>query len=316
MAIRSQFSKGDTGKAGSTANSNRVKGGTTAPKKKGVEIGKDTQGNMIAPPEAWAFRERSAGAPVNTWGTRVTNTPPNIGPWDVPGGSAGDANSGVAGAAAHDPNSPYTNPYVPLPSGTTFDGRTITGTPGTPMSGAMADFGYTPQGMMGVYAHPEALTADILAQYGIDNDGLALALADAFNPALLAYMLGTGGSGDMSDNATLNYAADYLQQMVTPGGAVASPGDLMASLFGLGGGDSMLGSTIAGMTPEDQAKQVATLLGGAIYGMNPYAQNMFMNAQKQIASDYATSQFHGPQDVGDNYIQFFRDQMRNRGYRG
>lgn len=219
----------------------------------------------------------------------------------APGGSAGQANSITAWQAANPASvrTPGIPTSVPDP---------------TAMGGAGADFGYTPTGLGQLYQNPVPLAQDVLGGMGIDNFGMAQLLADAFNPALYARMIMSKGMGDQSDQAVIDYIANYLQQATTPGGAMPEFDDMMRRLLSAGDPNSSpLAADLSSLTPEDQVKTMQAYMQAAGFGNNPLAQRAY-----DRAGDYFGTQYLGETMKGDpsasSYAQFLKGSPLSRWY--
>ena len=275
----------------------RPKADPTPKKTKGVDIMKDANGNMVAPPEAWAFRDRALKGtqPVKTTSAAIQGGTPY-------GGGAPYTPAGTASSSAPASYSQQVgvNPGGYTPTGSTGSPRQY-GVGDNPYQGGgtAAPYGFTPQCLGMVYDNPELLAQQVLAGQGVDNWGMTQATADAVWPALYAFMMQSGGLGDMSDAATMNYIGDYLQQYVTPGGSMPDFRDLAASL--LGGGDvgsSPLAAQLSGGTPQEQVKALATYMQAAGYGNNPLAQQAYKNALNYYGTQYLGGVAQGDPGAG------------------
>lgn len=159
-----------------------------------------------------------------------------------------------------------------------------------PITGLLAKLGYTPQGLSDLYGNPQPLAQDVLATLGIDNPGLAQSLSQNFNPALAANFILGQGLNSTSDADTLNFVANYLQQMVTPGGRTPEFDAMVNKILGAGSADSSpLGAFLnANQTPSQQISAGNSLIGQTLSGLNPYAQKAYSNYL-----DYAGNQYQG-----------------------
>lgn len=290
---------------------------TTTPKK---EKGATTPSGGGTPQSAMTNKQlQSKGPGYGSQATRVANTqrtalgvPQALG---TPGGTPGVANSDWARVGAGGPQAihPFgVNPNA-NPGASTYGGASGAGQPhgtslsaatGQPMSGAVEGFGYTPQGLGMLYDNPVSLAQDILASLGINNYGMAQALADAFGPALYAFMMQGKGLGDVSDAATLNYITDYLTNFTTPGGRMPAFSDLMASLLGSGDpSSSPLAADLSSLAPADQVQAMRAYMQAAGYGNNPLAQRAYGRAADYFGDQYLGGVMKG--DPGaDSYAAF------------
>lgn len=159
-----------------------------------------------------------------------------------------------------------------------------------PITGLLAQMGYSPQGLSDLYGNPQPLAQDVLATLGIDNPGLAQSLSQNFNPALAANFILGKGLNSTSDADTLNFVANYLQQMVTPGGRTPEFDAMVNRILGAGSADSSpLGAFLnANQTPSQQISAGNSLIGQTLSGLNPYAQKAYSNYL-----DYAGNQYQG-----------------------
>jgi len=178
-----------------------------------------------------------------------------------------------------------------------------------PITGLLAQLGYTPQGLSDLYGNPQPLAQDILATLGINNPGLAESLAQNFNPALAANFILGRGLNSTSDADTLNFVANYLQQMVTPGGRTPEFDAMVNRILGAGSTDSSpLGAFLnASQTPAQQVSAGNSLIGQTLSGLNPYAQKAYSNYL-----DYAGNQYQGTTMKGNpsdsSYINYLNSQ--------
>lgn len=166
---------------------------------------------------------------------------------------------------------------------------------GAPVTGSIADYGYTPQGMASIYDAPTILANDLLAQMGINNPGLAESLAQYLDPAVAAnFLMNKGMGSSSSDAATLSYGNDYMQQMVTPNGQTPEFSDLMNALLGAGSDNSPLGAYLnSGLTPEQQISHANGLMGQTLVGLNPYAQQAYSQYANDQGNQYLGDVAHG-----------------------
>lgn len=252
----------------------------------------------------------TSAVPKKQTGTGITATPQVQSPY-VP------ASPGLgAGGAPNQYGVPSGNVQAQVQSpGIGAGGNYAAGSPGTnvgnvssgdPMTGAGAGYGYTPQGLGMLYQNPVPLAQDVLGGAGIDNYGMALALSDAMNPALYAYMMQTKGMGDQSDAATIDFISNYMDQMVTPGGSMPNMADLMTNVLGAGDvNSSPLAMMLSGIPPEDQVKVLANFLAAAGYGNNPLAQRAYGNAADYYGNEYLGGVMKG--DPGaSNYASYLQ----------
>lgn len=217
------------------------------------------------------------------------------------GGGVGIAQNGGGGAGGQTVQyrSPTGQGSTPAANGIGFNET------GAPVTGSIADYGYTPQGMASIYDNPTILANDVLAALGINNPGLAESIAQYLDPAIAANFLLSGGVGSSSsDAASLSYANDYMKQMVTPNGATPEFADLMNALLGAGGADSPLGAYLnSSLTPEQQISAANGLLGQTLVGLNPYAQQAYSRYAKDQGNQYLGGVAKGD-PAGSSYVDY------------
>lgn len=216
------------------------------------------------------------------------------------GGATG---GGISQAGAQGPATQYMSPTgqgsTGAANGTGFNQT------GAPVTGSIADYGYTPQGMASIYDNPTILANDVLAALGINNPGLAESISQYLDPAIAANFLLSGGVGSSSsDAASLSYANDYMKQMVTPNGSTPEFADLMNALLGAGGADSPLGAYLnSSLTPEQQISAANGLLGQTLVGLNPYAQQAYSRYAKDQGNQYLGGVAKGD-PAGSSYVDY------------
>jgi hypothetical protein len=179
-----------------------------------------------------------------------------------------------------------------------------------PLTGWLAQFGYTPQGASDLYNNPVPLATDVLGQRGITNAGMANSLSQYMDPAIAAnFILGQGMGSSQSDNAALNFAANYMNQMVTPGGRTPEFDVLMNKILGAGiPGTSPLAEYLSSgqMTPEQQVQAANALMSQTLGGISPYGQRAYSNAEKDFGQQY-----QGAVMKGNPGAQSYVDYLKN-----
>lgn len=236
-------------------------GGQVSGKAGGLQYG-DTQSSMVPKMDTstglkWMPQVVSSsgysGAP---YGGGAPYTPA------YPGGGASTTGGNPSGMGPGGQN-PAGNTYMPPNNNL-----------GSPMTGLGAEYGYTPQGLGMLYDNPGLLAQDVLGQKGVDNYGLSQQLGDAMAPALYAYTMQNPNFSQSQDQDVINYIAQYMQQMVTPGGSMPSYDELMTALLGVNDPTTDLGKAFATMSPQDQAAFIKDYAGQAGYTLNPLMQRM------------------------------------------
>jgi len=241
--------------------------------------------------------------------TTITKTPPKV----------VNAKTGATASVASQATAPpMKNPYTTAPQASPYPVSTVTqatpiqqaqqsvaqaqmaatpappgNSPGLnqgttdPLNGAIGGYGYTPMGAGTLYDNPQALATDILKGMGINNPGLANSLAQSLDPAVAAQFLLNNGKNS-SDADTLNFANQYMQQMVTPGGRTPEMDALVDHLLsGTNENTSPLGAYLnAGLDPAHQVSAANSLFGLTTSGQNPYAQQGYLNYAKDLGSQY------------------------------
>jgi hypothetical protein len=233
-----------------------------------------------------------AHAPVNTAASPISNV----------GGSQSVVNplNTVGAASVNSPGS----------AGSMGDNHGFNQGTTDPLNGAIGGYGYTPLGAGTLYDNPQALATDILKSMGINNPGLANSLSQTLDPAVAAQFLLNNGKNS-SDADTLNFANQYMQNMVTPGGATVNFSSLMDHLLGAGGqyadghADNALAAYLnAGLDPSQQVRAAQGLMGQSMTGQNPYFQQGFSNYAKDLGSSY-----QGLMAKGDPQYKSFIDYL-------
>lgn len=182
-----------------------------------------------------------------------------------------------------------------------------------PLTGLMAQFGYTPQGLGNLYGNPNQLAGDVLGTLGINNAGLAAQFGDYMNPALFANLLLNGGQGaSLNDNDALNFVANYMQQMGTPGGRTPQLDVLFNKILGAAGqgqGTPLYDyfnydpSSGQALSPTDQVKVANQAFGQAMTSMNPLAQRAYAAMLAEQGQQYQQGLNKG-QDMGPDYLSY------------
>lgn len=200
---------------------------------------------------------------------------------------------------------------TPTTAASTGGAPTSAGVPGynqgttDPITGAIAGYGYTPQGLASIYDNPTILTSDLLKAMGIDNAGMAQSLGQYLDPAVAANFLTNKGMGSSSsDSSTLNFANEYLKQMVTPNGRTPEFDYLVNALLGAGSDSSPLGAYLnSGLTPDQQIQAANALFGQTLVGLNPYSQQAYSRYAKDQGNQYLGNVAKG-QPGGSSYVDY------------
>lgn len=183
------------------------------------------------------------------------------------------------------------------------------------MTGAVAGYGYTPQGLGTLYDNPTPFANDVLKAIGIDNPGMANMLGQYMDPAFAAqFTLNRGKNG--SDNDTLNFVDEYMRNMMTPGGRQPELDRLVAELFGHGGSadDSLLGAYLnAGKSPEQQVQAGNAMFGQYLSGQNPYAQSGYSAYVRDQGQQYLGDVAKGDPDA-TSYIDYLHNKTPLAGW--
>lgn len=189
-----------------------------------------------------------------------------------------------------------------------------------PLTGMMAQYGYTPQGLGNLYSNPNQLAGDVLGGMGINNPGLASQFGDYMNPALFANFLLNGGRGaSLNDNDALNFVANYMQQMGTPGGRTPQLDVLINDILGVSGQGPQggnLGSPLwqyfesdpntgLALTPDQQVKVANQALGQSMTSMNPLAQRAYAAYAANAGQQYQQALNKG-QSLAPNYLSYLQ----------
>jgi hypothetical protein len=203
------------------------------------------------------------------------------------GDALGNPTSSVVNAAPSPPPSPYakmTDAYTPgvsaaqaanyssNPTGSGWNGGTTDS-----VNGYLKQFGYTPMGLGQIYDNPSILANDVLGTRGITNAGMGNELAELFDMLYASQFVNNRGDS-ATDNDTLNYVANAMQQAVTPGGQYVDPYKYMQTILGQSSGDgNPLSSFLTGenLTPDQQMSRVNQLIANGLPGMNSYAQQAY-----------------------------------------
>ena len=172
------------------------------------------------------------------------------------------------------------------------------------MTGAAAAYGYTPAGLASIYDNPQILTDDLLAAMGIINPGMSQQLSQYMDPAIAAQFILNRGQNS-SDNSAINFANEYLQQMVTPGGRQPELDRLVSEILAATGGDtSVLGAYLnAGLTPDQQVSAANSLFGQTLSGQSPYAQTGYQRFAKDQGQQYLGAVAKG-QPGASSYVDY------------
>lgn len=283
-------------------------------------------GPLDAAPAPSKMTQRIYPTNVSPSSVGATNVPLNISP------TGGDPRYAAAGA-----------PIGAPPSGPSYTAsEDITGDPQhnwdpghtDPITGFSARAGFTPLGLSNMYQTPQVLSNAVLAAMGLgSNSGISQLLADQFG-ALNAqqFMLNANGAnaneGNLTDSATINWIANAMQQMNTPGGRTPEADVMMQALLNSGaanhltpqegGGtapDSPLGAYwISGKTPQEQAGLFNSMAIKAANGLNPYMQKATAGYLQDAASNYQGNVATGGAG-SQNYGQYLANTDFSRWYR-
>lgn len=188
---------------------------------------------------------------------------------------------------------------------------------GAPVTGAIADYGYSPFTMTQIYDNPSIMTGDMLEnKLGITNQALADVLAQFFDPALGSWFLANSGDPNKATDAeTLNGVLEYMGQLTTPNGEMPDYVSLLNNLFGATSGDTPLGSylqydpkTGRALSASDQVGNANQLMSSQLMGLNPYAQEAYAGAIGRAGRDYLEAGQRlgstGAPDPGSSYIDY------------
>ena len=263
--------------------------------------GYGSQAARTAPPKATTAQGIASGSAGNMPTNPLTTNPASAGLGVTPaiGGNptGGNIASAMAPAALNAPAN-----YSYNPSGSGWNSGTT-----DPMTGYLAQFGYTPQGAMGLYDNPVPLAADVLGTRGVTNPGMAGQLAELFDMFQASQFVNNRG-GDATDNDTLNYIANAMQQAVTPGGQSVDPYYMMQTILNQSGTEANPLSAFLGgegLTPEQQIDRVNRLMANSLPGMNPYAQQAYGGALRNQSQQYMTNMAKG-NPGGTSYFDYLQ----------
>ena len=183
--------------------------------------------------------------------------------------------------------------------------------------GPSSNFSDTYGGALGnatIASHPDALAADLLASMGITNPEMIGMLA---NSADLGYYVQLLAGGDPSSTAGTNFVADYLAQMMTPGGAVPTFDELTNLLLNSGDG-SAINQILSdpSLGANDVNSYIMKLLQSV--GGNPLYQRAMRSQldtnQRGFYSDQAKLT---PENASTNpAAELYAASLRNRGIYG
>lgn len=244
----------------------------------------------------------------DTLGSVNSTAGPPTTPTSTAGQVAGAYTPGVSAADVAGMTSSQQAPsYSSNPSGSGWNaGSTDT------IDGYLKQFGYTPQGLASIYDNPSLLANDVLGTRGITNPGMGQELADLFDMLYASQFVNNRG-GSATDNDTLNYVANAMQQAVTPGGQYMDPYYYMRTILGQQSGDANpLSSYLTGdnLTPDQQMSRVNALIANGLPGMNSYAQQAYggflQNQQDQYRSGLAKGD-----PAGQSYFDFLQGTPLN-----
>jgi hypothetical protein len=195
--------------------------------------------------------------------------------------------------------------YSSNPSGTGWNGGTT-----DTIDGYLKQFGYTPQGLGQLYDNPQPLAQDVLGTRGITNPGMAQELAELFDMFQASQFVNNRG-GSATDNDTLNYIANAMQQAITPGGQYMDPYYFMQTILGQNGGQgNPLSSFLGGdnLTPDQQMSRVNQLIANGLPGMNPYAQQAYGGFLQDQQNQYREGIMKGDPNA-QSYFDFLQQSQ-------
>lgn len=190
---------------------------------------------------------------------------------------------------------------------------------GDPFEGAASI--YAPGQTSFIYG-PEGegiLARDVLAALGFDNPnaGALPSLTDYMRFAQPLALLMAGGAFP-TEESVLNFALDFGQQGLTPGGrGIDTPAALAALAQGLSDPNSPLHYYISGpgMDPEDSDRMFRYLLSAATGGLHPVAQRAFMDAADEAYVQYQRAATHGDLPTsGAPYTDYVRQNLGIPGF--
>lgn len=206
------------------------------------------------------------------------------------GGAAGNAGVVAGGAAGA-----QTGAYNPI-TGETYSYQEQFG--GDPYG--IEQFGYTPSGMvqMNQSGNYDVLVADMLAEMGITDPAMIKSLTEqAGFGALIDIIAG----GDPNAPQTLGFIANYVNQMMTPGGAVPTFDELVNMLIGTTGTDAASGLQ-QNLTENQINNYLLDLL--ASVGGNQYYQQAMYGALDTNTREYNANKYRGGE--GGSYSESLR----------
>jgi hypothetical protein len=167
---------------------------------------------------------------------------------------------------------------------------------------------YAPGMVDQIYNNPEILAQDTLAGLGYNgnyNSGMMPQLTNIATAALPLSVILAGGALP-TNNATLNFGNDLLQQSMTPGGQYIDPNAALQAIFGTQAGQPLYSQLAGpGMTADQQSSALNSYIAASIGGLNPVAQNAVMNSLDQAKLDYARAIATGNLDQASQpYFQY------------
>jgi hypothetical protein len=150
----------------------------------------------------------------------------------------------------------------------------------------------------------------VLGTRGITNAGMGNELAELFDMLYASQFVNNRG-GSATDNDTLNYIANAMQQAVTPGGQYLDPYKYMQTILGQSGGDANpLSSFLTGenLTPDQQMSRVNQLIANGMPGMNSYAQQAYGGFLQNQQDQYRTGLAKGDPN-SSSYFDFLQNSQ-------
>jgi hypothetical protein len=299
--------------------SSGAQGSTETPEQRRRRLAKQRQdiagftAGRTTPPKATTGAQIASDPTGQTWLNATGET--------RRGDALGNPTSSVVNAASvPQPESPYakmTDAYTHLtpavqasmyannPTGSGWNGGTT-----DTIDGYLKQFGYTPQGLTSLYENPSILANDVLGTRGITNSGMGNELAELFDMLYASQFVNNRG-GSATDNDTLNYIANAMQQAVTPGGQYLDPYKYMQTILGQSGGDANpLSSFLTGenLTPDQQMSRVNQLIANGMPGMNSYAQQAYGGFLQNQQDQYRTGLAKGDPN-SSSYFDFLQNSQ-------
>ncbi len=242
-----------------------------------------------------------APAPYTRWGDTAQSLPISNAPLP-PNTAAQQVQAAYAPASTTPQAMAQAASYSSNPTGSGWNGGTT-----DTINGYLKQFGYTPQGLASIYDNPAILANDVLGTVGIDNAGMGNELADLFDMLYASQFVNARG-GRATDNDTLNYIANAMQQAVTPGGQYMDPYYFVRTILGQPNSDANpLSSYLEGanLTPDQQMSRVNQLIANGLGGMNSYAQQAYGGFLQNQQDQYREGLAKGA-PAGSSYFDYLQ----------